>query len=76
MKIKNNRTIHTITTIYTSDLDLIENNASDVYPYAIWVDKQQAEEQQDIATFLEDYPQELELLKNGDIDYIVVEYDM
>lgn len=76
MEIKNNRTIHKITTIYTSDLELIENNASDVYPYAIWVDKRQAEEQQDIATFLEDYPQELELLNNGDIDYIVVEYDM
>ena len=76
MEIKNNRTIHKITTIYTSDLELIENNNCDVYPYAIWVDKQQAEEQQDIATFLEDYPQELELLKNGDIDYIVVEYDM
>ena len=76
MEIKNNRTIHKITTITTSDLDLIENNASDLYPYAIWVDKQQAEEQQDIATFLEDYPQELELLNNGDIDYIVIEYDM
>ena len=76
MELKNNRTIHKITTIYTSDLELIENNASDLYPYAIWVDKQQAEEQQDIATFLEDYPQELELLNNGDIDYIVVEYDM
>ena len=72
----NNRTVFKVITILTSDLDLIENNSSDVYPYAIWVDKQQAEEQQDIATFLEDYPQELELLKNGDIDYIVVEYDM
>ena len=76
MEIKNNRTIHKITTITTSDLDLIENNASDVYPYAIWVDKQQAEEQQDIATFLEDYPQELKLLNNGDIDYIIIEYDL
>lgn len=76
MEIKNNRTIHKITTIYTGDLELIENNNCDVYPYAIWVDKRQAEEQQDIATFLEDYPQELELLNNGDIDYIVIEYDM
>lgn len=72
----NNRTVFKVITILTSDLDLIENNASDAYPYAIWVDKRQAEEQQDIATFLEDYPQELELLNNGDIDYIVIEYDM
>lgn len=72
----NNRTVFKVIIILTSDLDLIENNASDVYPYAIWVDKQQSEQKQDIATFLEDYPQELELLKNGDIDYIVVEYDM
>ena len=76
MELKNNRTIHKITTIYTSDLELIENNNCDAYPYAIWVDKRQAEEQQDIATFLEDYPQELELLNNGDIDYIIIEYDL
>lgn len=76
MEIKNNRTIHKITTITTSDLDLIENNASDLYPYAIWVDKQQAEGQGDLRTFLLEHQAEYELLKSGEIDYIVVEYDM
>lgn len=77
MEIKNNRTIHKITTILTSDLELIENNASDVYPYAIWVDKQQAEENQgELRTFLLEHQEEYHLLINGDIDYIVVEYDM
>ncbi len=74
MEIKNNRTINKITTIYTKDLELIENNSCDAYPYAIWVDKEQAK-QKDIKKFLKDYPIELGLLKSGEIDYIVVEYD-
>lgn len=73
----NNRTVFKVITILTSDLDLIENNASDVYPYAIWVDKQQAEENQgELRTFLLDYETEYNMLINGDIDYIIIEYDM
>lgn len=72
----NNRTVFKVITILTSDLDLIENNASDVYPYAIWVDKKQAEEQGELRTFLLDYETEYNMLINGDIDYIIIEYDM
>lgn len=76
MEIKNNRNISKITTILTSDLDLIENFNSDVYPYAIWVDKQMAEEGSDLRTFLLEHQEEYQLLSSGDIDYIVIEYDM
>lgn len=73
----NNRTVFKAITILTNDLDLIENNASDVYPYAIWVDKQQAEENQgELRTFLLEHQEEYQLLANGEIDYIVIEYDI
>ena len=76
MEIKNNRTIYKATTILISDLNLIENFASDTHPYCIWVDKEQAEQPSDLRSFLLDYETEYKMLINGDIDYIVVEYDM
>lgn len=72
----NNRAVFKVIIISTSDLDFVENNARDVYPYAIWVDKQQAKEQGEIRTFLLDYETEYNMLINGDIDYIIIEYDM
>lgn len=78
MELKNNRVVSKIVIITTGDLDLIENYAtSDLYPYTIWIDKQQAEEDNgDLKTFLLEHEQEYKLLINGDVDYIVVEYDM
>ncbi len=76
MEIKNNRNINKFVTITTGDLDLIENNASDVFPYAVWVDKKQAEENGEIRDFVLSHPAEYELLKNGEIDFILIEYDM
>ena len=76
MQIKNNRNVFKVVVVLTKDLDLIENNSSDAYPYAIWVDKQQAEEQGEIRDFLLDYETEYNMLINGDIDYIIIEYDM
>lgn len=76
MEIKNNRNVFKIVVVLTKDLDLIENNNCDAYPYAIWVDKQQAEENGEIRDFILSHQAEYELLKNGDIDYIIIEYDL
>ena len=76
MELKNNRVIKKIVTIITKDLGLIEDNASDLYPYAIWVDKEQAETNGDLKTFLLIYEKEYELLIKGEVDYIVIEYDL
>lgn len=78
MELKNNRVVSKIVIITTGDLGLIEEYAtSDLYPYTIWIDKQQIEEDNgDLKTFLLEHEQEYKLLINGDVDYIVVEYDM
>ena len=62
--------------IFTSDLDFVENNSSsDVHPYQVYVDIDKLQEK-DVQKFLKDYPKQTKLLTSGQIDYIIVEYDM
>lgn len=74
MKMKNGVLVMKIVVISTDDLDLIEDYGSDSYPFAIWVDKEMANETE-LANFLEYYTKELNMLLKGEIDYIVIEYD-
>lgn len=76
MERKNGVEITRIVTVLTGDIDFINDYASDIAPYQIYVDLELASEKEEIAEFLQGYQKEYELLKNGDIDYIVIEYDM
>ena len=57
-------------------MGLIEDNSSDLYPFALWIDKEQAQSNGDLKTFLLEHEAEYKLLMDGEIDYIVIEYDM
>jgi len=62
--------------IYTKDLDFVEENSSDVHPYQVYVDENRLNKDKDVKKFLEDYPKEKLLLRTGNVDYIIIEYDM
>lgn len=76
MERKNGVEITKIVTVLTGDIDFINDYASDVTPYQIYVDLELAQEKEEIADFLQGYQKEYELLRSGEIDYIIIEYDM
>lgn len=76
MERKNGVEITKIVTVLTGDIDFINDYASDVTPYQIYVDLELAQEKEEIAEFLQGYQKEYELLRSGEIDYIIIEYDM
>lgn len=77
MGMKNGRWVSEVVTVTTRDLDFIEEHCSDVYPYSVWVDVDNLEGYPEIEEWLKDgYEKELEMLKNNEIDYILIEYDM
>jgi hypothetical protein len=69
------RDIKKVVFVWTGDLDFVEDYSSDVTPYQIWVDLELAQNEE-IADFLQEYQEEFEALRKGEIDYIVIEYDM
>lgn len=76
MELRNNRVVSKIVKITTGDLGLIEDNSSDLYPFSLWIDKEQAQSNGDLKTFLLAHEAEYKLLMDGEIDFIVIEYDM
>ena len=62
--------------IYTKDLDFVEHNSSDTHPYQVYVDDSLLKQDKRIQKFLEDYPKEKLLLRTGNVDYIIIEYDI
>ena len=76
MERKNGVEITKIVTVLTGDIDFINDYASDVTPYQIYVDLELAQKKEEIAEFLQGYQKEYELLRSGEIDYIIIEYDM
>ena len=70
------RWVSKVVTIVTSDLSLIEKYADNLYPNSLWVDLDMLEHYPEIKQWLQDYIKELYMLEEGEVDYILIEYDM
>ncbi len=63
-----------IVRIITENFDFIVCNHI-TNDHIVWIDKERYNEEEEIRKFLKDYKEEVDLLLNGKIDYILVEYD-
>ena len=68
--------IKKIVTITTKDLDFIEENSCDLYPYVVWIDASVYQNNKSIKEFMDCNTKERDLLLSKQIDFVVVEYDL